>query len=693
MGWFQDNGFAAEMDDEQPPAPGWVRLQDGGWVPPDHPLAIAYEQEQQTNPGSQRPMPPSHGGNDTPQDPKPVPSETINTLGPTSTTGQGVLEGWDGNKWASGHNTPKYKAGRIFAKYPATNEGIKQAWAELKAVFPNIKEVSPGKIDFGGDLGVIDVMRGAASGGNGWQWIDEAGAGAPEGPGLQPEPPQTGNPGYGGNTGAAGNTGVPAVSPYNPSPNGTAANPANFTPPPAPGASTYASQAFTPGAPVSAGQVTPQGQAQTYTPTSTVSSQPGYQAQGGSAITGQGAMGPAANAPTFQYGQPVPGSYQAPTRLNAATTVDPMAQSRDFTYDPLKSSDAFKLPTGQEALDQDPGYQFRLQQGQKQLEQSAAGRGLLRTGGTLKDINAFGQQAASQEYGNAVGRSRDTYALNQGVRQSEQGQQFGQGMSAAQQNEAQKLSAFNARLAASGQNFQQAATQQGVNAAQGLAGYQANLAGQQQGYQQGAGTAQQNATNNLNTYAANSANFNAGAGRDLAAQQANQASGLAYSGLNSNNANTAAALNQQAQMANQASGFNYAGLNSSNANTAAALNQQGQMANAANSLNANQFNATNALNVNQQNNAFGQQAAQFNANQGQQQYQNQYNAANQQAAYGMQQQGLNQTQQQINLTQQQQQFMQGLSGQQQQWMQRYMENGQSFDQSYQLTMMKNQYPT
>lgn len=53
---------------------------------------------------------------------------------------------------------------------------------------------------------------------------------------------------------------------------------------------------------------------------------------------------------------------------------------------------------------QDPGYQFRLSEGMKAIERSAAARGLLQSGGTLKGIQRYGQEFAANEYGNAFNR-------------------------------------------------------------------------------------------------------------------------------------------------------------------------------------------------------------------------------------------------------------------------------------------------
>jgi hypothetical protein len=52
----------------------------------------------------------------------------------------------------------------------------------------------------------------------------------------------------------------------------------------------------------------------------------------------------------------------------------------------------------------DPGYAFRMAEGQKALERSAAAKGGLQSGGTLKAIAKYGQDYASGEYQNAYNR-------------------------------------------------------------------------------------------------------------------------------------------------------------------------------------------------------------------------------------------------------------------------------------------------
>jgi hypothetical protein len=61
-------------------------------------------------------------------------------------------------------------------------------------------------------------------------------------------------------------------------------------------------------------------------------------------------------------------------------------------------------PFSMQNFQQDPGYAFRLSEGQKQLDRQAASRGGLISGGALKAATRFGQEMGSQEYTNAFNR-------------------------------------------------------------------------------------------------------------------------------------------------------------------------------------------------------------------------------------------------------------------------------------------------
>lgn len=88
---------------------------------------------------------------------------------------------------------------------------------------------------------------------------------------------------------------------------------------------------------------------------------------------------------------------QEPWRQAGATALGQMsagtAPGGDFNRD-------FTLADFQK----DPGYQFRMDQGQRGLEAGAAARGGLLNGGTLKALSRYGQNYASGEYSNAYNR-------------------------------------------------------------------------------------------------------------------------------------------------------------------------------------------------------------------------------------------------------------------------------------------------
>jgi hypothetical protein len=71
---------------------------------------------------------------------------------------------------------------------------------------------------------------------------------------------------------------------------------------------------------------------------------------------------------------------------------------------------AFKFGAGD--FTADPGYSFRLSEGQKALERNAAARGGLISGRALKEATRFGQEMGSQEFGNAYNRALTSYGTD-----------------------------------------------------------------------------------------------------------------------------------------------------------------------------------------------------------------------------------------------------------------------------------------
>jgi hypothetical protein len=116
-------------------------------------------------------------------------------------------------------------------------------------------------------------------------------------------------------------------------------------------------------------------------------------------------------------GPAAPGIGYGPLTAPFSTPWAPTANT-PYPTQPTFSFKDFTAPSYTEAQN-DPGYQFRLGQGQHLLENSRAGAGILNTGMTLKDILDYGQNAASQEYGNVYNRAANTYNLNLGTAQAE----------------------------------------------------------------------------------------------------------------------------------------------------------------------------------------------------------------------------------------------------------------------------------
>lgn len=80
---------------------------------------------------------------------------------------------------------------------------------------------------------------------------------------------------------------------------------------------------------------------------------------------------------------------------------------------------------------QDPGYQFLLQEGLKQLQGRAAARGGALSGATLKGVQGYTQGLASREYGNAYQRYVEQQQNRYNMLRGQQGMGFQAGGSLA----------------------------------------------------------------------------------------------------------------------------------------------------------------------------------------------------------------------------------------------------------------------
>jgi hypothetical protein len=165
------------------------------------------------------------------------------------------------------------------------------------------------------------------------------------------------------------------------------------------------------------------------------------------------------------------------------------------------SETPFTLSAAQ--LQADPGYAFRLSEGQKALERTAAARGGLISGGALKAATRYGQDMGSQEYGNAFSRGSQEYQNAYNRYQTNQNVAFNQ-YQTGQSNQFNRLASMAglgqtavSQLGAAGQNY---ANQAGAGIS---AAGQATAAGQM-----GAANTWNNALGTMASTYQNQNNFN-----------------------------------------------------------------------------------------------------------------------------------------------------------------------------------------
>jgi hypothetical protein len=106
---------------------------------------------------------------------------------------------------------------------------------------------------------------------------------------------------------------------------------------------------------------------------------------------------------------PFTGSWtpqNAPVFGQGGSPIAPFSFSRQ-----LPVFQKFDAPTLEQARDE-PGFQLALQEGTEGIQNSAAGRGLTRSGGTLKDILKYNQNFANQNYQNVYNRGFNTWQAN-----------------------------------------------------------------------------------------------------------------------------------------------------------------------------------------------------------------------------------------------------------------------------------------
>lgn len=91
-------------------------------------------------------------------------------------------------------------------------------------------------------------------------------------------------------------------------------------------------------------------------------------------------------------------------------------------------------------LESYPGYQWALQEGTNALDRSAASKGLLLSGGQLKDVTSYGQGLASQTFQNYYNQLYGIASLGENAA----AQSGNQGLSAVSQSNAYNIAGTNA---------------------------------------------------------------------------------------------------------------------------------------------------------------------------------------------------------------------------------------------------------
>jgi hypothetical protein len=137
------------------------------------------------------------------------------------------------------------------------------------------------------------------------------------------------------------------------------------------------------------------------------------------AIIGSAVLGAAASRSASKTQAAAAGQAADVQRQQYEQTREDQTPYREAGYNALAEMQrtaknvpgAFKFGAGD--YQADPGYAFRLSEGQKALDRQAAARGGLISGGALRAAQRYGQEMGSQEFGNAYNRALTGY--NTGV--------------------------------------------------------------------------------------------------------------------------------------------------------------------------------------------------------------------------------------------------------------------------------------
>lgn len=200
-----------------------------------------------------------------------------------------------------------------------------------------------------------------------------------------------------------------------------------------------------------------------------------YQTAGSAAVGGQGALLGGINDRISGLDPKIAALYQQQAALQPQ--VNEM-YGLSKQQDPILQD----ILSGGQGFTADPGYQFRLEAGQKALERTRAAGGTLNSGETGKALMEYGQGMGSQEFGNYMGRQYNALnAVNTqlGGRQTALGAGQGQvagglnllGADMNQITQQQQLAQQYQALINSGMSAADASAKLGLDSSKAQAGY------------------------------------------------------------------------------------------------------------------------------------------------------------------------------------------------------------------------------
>lgn len=151
----------------------------------------------------------------------------------------------------------------------------------------------------------------------------------------------------------------------------------------------------------------------------------------------------------------------------------------------------------------EPGYNFRLSEGLKAVENSAAARGTLKSGRTMKELERYGQGFASNEFNNAYGRYFQDTTRDFNKHAWEQGFDSGEYQNAFNRFTTEQNNQYNRTAAVAGIGQTTANTLANANAAAGGQignSYMAGGNAMASGYMGGANAINSGVNSGINAY-------------------------------------------------------------------------------------------------------------------------------------------------------------------------------------------------